>query len=56
MVGVAVVGAEMEAAEAADEAEAMVEAVGRIRPKVFVAENVKALLKQPEWLEQVLKD
>ncbi|MDP1590364.1 MAG: DNA (cytosine-5-)-methyltransferase, partial [Prosthecobacter sp.] len=35
---------------------AMVEAVGRIRPKVFVAENVKALLKQPEWLEQVLKD
>lgn len=35
---------------------AMVEAVRRIRPKVFVAENVKALLKQQEWIEQVVSD
>jgi DNA (cytosine-5)-methyltransferase 1 len=35
---------------------AMVEAIRRIQPKAFVAENVKALLKHPEWLAQVLAD
>jgi len=35
---------------------AMVEAIDRIKPKVFVAENVKALLRHEEWLNQVLKD
>jgi len=35
---------------------AMVEAVRRIRPKVFVAENVKALLRQKEWIDQVVED
>ena len=35
---------------------AMVEAISRLRPKVFVAENVRALLRHPEWLKQVLSD
>lgn len=35
---------------------AMIEAIGRIRPKVFVAENVKALLQHQEWLRQVVND
>ena len=35
---------------------AMVEAIRRIKPKVFVAENVKALLRHEEWLQQVLSD
>lgn len=35
---------------------AMVEAIRRIQPRVFVAENVKALLRHPEWLHQVLTD
>ena len=35
---------------------AMVEAIDRIKPKVFVAENVKALLRQDSWLKQVLGD
>lgn len=35
---------------------AMVEAIRRIRPKVFVAENVKALLRHEEWLRQVVGD
>ncbi len=35
---------------------AMVEAIRVIKPKVFVAENVKALLKHQEWLNQVLSD
>lgn len=35
---------------------AMIEAIRRIQPKVFVAENVKALLSHPEWLAQVLTD
>jgi DNA (cytosine-5)-methyltransferase 1 len=35
---------------------AMVEAIRRLRPKVFVAENVRALLRHPEWLKQVLAD
>jgi DNA (cytosine-5)-methyltransferase 1 len=35
---------------------AMVEAISRIRPKVFVAENVKALLRHQEWLRQVVGD
>lgn len=35
---------------------AMVEAIRRVKPKVFVAENVKALLRHKEWLSQVLSD
>jgi DNA (cytosine-5)-methyltransferase 1 len=35
---------------------AMVEAIKRIKPKVFVAENVKALLRHDAWLNQVLAD
>ncbi len=35
---------------------AMVEAIRRCKPKVFVAENVKALLRQEEWLSQVVGD
>jgi len=35
---------------------AMVEAIRKIRPKVFVAENVKALLRHNDWLKQVLFD
>jgi DNA (cytosine-5)-methyltransferase 1 len=35
---------------------AMVEAIKNIKPKVFVAENVKALLKHEEWLNQVFSD
>jgi len=35
---------------------AMVEAIRRIKPSVFVAENVKALLKHKEWLKQVVDD
>lgn len=35
---------------------AMIEAIKRVKPKVFVAENVKALLRHGVWLEQVLKD
>jgi DNA (cytosine-5)-methyltransferase 1 len=35
---------------------AMVEAIDKIKPKVFVAENVKALLRQESWLKQVLGD
>lgn len=35
---------------------AMIEAIRRVNPKVFVAENVKALLRHPVWLEQVVSD
>jgi len=35
---------------------AMVEAIKRVKPKVFVAENVKALLRHEPWLHQVLAD
>jgi DNA (cytosine-5)-methyltransferase 1 len=35
---------------------AMVEAIKRLKPKVFVAENVKALLRHEVWLQQVLSD
>jgi len=35
---------------------AMVEAIKRVKPKVFVAENVKALLRHEEWLRQVVGD
>jgi len=35
---------------------AMVEAIRRLKPKVFVAENVKALLRHEEWLRQVVGD
>ena len=35
---------------------AMIEAIKRVKPKVFVAENVKALLKHEGWLKQVLAD
>jgi DNA (cytosine-5)-methyltransferase 1 len=35
---------------------AMVEAIRRLQPKVFVAENVKALLRHEAWLKQVLTD
>lgn len=35
---------------------AMVAAIQHIKPKVFVAENVKALLRHPEWLGQVVND
>lgn len=35
---------------------AMVEAIRRIKPKVFVAENVKALLRHEEWLGQIVGD
>lgn len=35
---------------------AMVEAIRRLKPKVFVAENVKALLRHEAWLKQVLTD
>lgn len=35
---------------------AMVEAIRRLQPKVFVAENVKALLRHETWLKQVLSD
>jgi DNA (cytosine-5)-methyltransferase 1 len=33
---------------------AMIEAIRRTRPKVFVAENVKALLQNEAWLNQVV--
>jgi DNA (cytosine-5)-methyltransferase 1 len=33
---------------------AMIEAIKKVKPKVFVAENVKALLKHEGWLNQVL--
>lgn len=35
---------------------AMIEAIKRVQPKVFVAENVKALLRHKEWLDQVVTD
>lgn len=35
---------------------AMVEAISRLKPKVFVAENVKALLRHDDWLRQVVGD
>ncbi len=35
---------------------AMVEAIKRLKPKVFVAENVKALLRHEAWLQQVVSD
>lgn len=35
---------------------AMVDAIKRVKPKVFVAENVKALLRHEEWLRQVVGD
>jgi DNA (cytosine-5)-methyltransferase 1 len=35
---------------------AMIEAIKRVKPKVFVAENVKALLRHDVWLQQVLTD
>ncbi|MBN1865769.1 DNA cytosine methyltransferase [Candidatus Sumerlaeota bacterium] len=35
---------------------AMIEGIKRVRPKVFVAENVKALLKHERWLQQVVSD
>ncbi|HRQ89976.1 MAG TPA: DNA cytosine methyltransferase [Bacteroidia bacterium] len=35
---------------------AMIEAIRITRPKVFVAENVKALLRHEEWLNQVVTD
>lgn len=35
---------------------AMVEAIRQVKPKVFVAENVKALLRHGEWLRQVVGD
>jgi DNA (cytosine-5)-methyltransferase 1 len=35
---------------------AMVEAIKRLKPKVFVAENVKALLRHKEWLRQIVSD
>ncbi len=35
---------------------AMIEAIRKVQPKVFIAENVKALLRNPEWLQQVLHD
>lgn len=35
---------------------AMVEAIRRVKPRVFVAENVKALLRHEEWLGQVVGD
>jgi len=35
---------------------AMVEAIKRVKPRVFVAENVKALLRHDEWLRQVVGD
>lgn len=35
---------------------AMVEAIKRTQPKMFVAENVKALLRHEGWLNQVVQD
>ncbi len=35
---------------------AMIEAIKRVKPKVFVAENVKALLRHEGWLKQVVDD
>jgi len=35
---------------------AMIEAIKRLKPKVFVAENVRALFKHPEWLDQIVRD
>ncbi|NJL26107.1 MAG: DNA cytosine methyltransferase [Calothrix sp. SM1_5_4] len=35
---------------------AMIEAIKRTQPSVFVAENVKALLRHEEWLKQVVTD
>jgi DNA (cytosine-5)-methyltransferase 1 len=35
---------------------AMVEAIKRLKPKVFVAENVKALLRHEAWLRQIVSD
>lgn len=35
---------------------AMIEAIKRVKPKVFVAENVKSLLRHKEWLRQVAGD
>jgi DNA (cytosine-5)-methyltransferase 1 len=34
----------------------MIEAIKRVKPRVFVAENVKALLRHEVWLKQVLSD
>lgn len=35
---------------------AMIEAIKRVKPKIFVAENVKALLRHDGWLKQVVND
>jgi len=35
---------------------AMIEAIRMTKPRVFVAENVKALLRHEEWLQQVVDD
>jgi len=35
---------------------AMIEGIKRLQPKVFVAENVKALLRNKVWLDQVVND
>jgi DNA (cytosine-5)-methyltransferase 1 len=35
---------------------AMIAGIKRVKPKVFVAENVKALLRHEGWLQQVLQD
>jgi len=35
---------------------AMIEAIRVVKPKVFIAENVKALLRHEVWLKQVLTD
>lgn len=35
---------------------AMIDAIARVKPSVFVAENVGALLRHQSWLEQVLRD
>jgi DNA (cytosine-5)-methyltransferase 1 len=34
----------------------MVEAIQHVRPKIFVAENVKALFRHRDWLGQVVRD
>ncbi len=35
---------------------AMIDAIKRVKPEVFVAENVKALLRHDGWLQQVVTD
>lgn len=35
---------------------AMIEGIKRVKPKVFVAENVKGLLRHDKWLKQVVSD